>query len=442
MDFTKLYTKFDKVVKVLDGYTDNVNISDYLLAPALMGLKAAVLIPKSIELLMERPSVVHTKDIPIDKHLSDTRLIKKDIDFISNSMRDSICMVGQYPADFTVEQFLEHGFGRLVKNIGVVPQMYSYEVIENKTHRDFYVETAKLPQSTILGNMMFKVFIFPNEHTTIMYADHYYLDGEFIFQCIFCNFLMFNLKLDYRKFIPYTYIPIISDAKAVSRLGELLQSYLKYPLLGKVGKATKMRSYELFSSKTPPIKSDISLRFVNYARALYPMFAISERPYFRVAITVGLDVNRFLSNNRISIIQFIIFRPNMKQSYETIIPQMAKTIETKIDEHKLDAFLSYDAATSLDKTIASKMGLNSRSMNDIVFSPFHFTSSDTNIEKANAYVTGGFGGGFNQSFTFIASTSIGTNFQVCSYTTNNDDIRIDELQSLHRPISDMYEIPH
>ena len=432
----------DNFRKLLNEYTNDTEPIHYLLSVGVIAVKLATNIPRTIEYIAD--DIVHNtvgdfigNSVKLDKAAKLT--FHKDEEFADDNMANSMMIWSRFPPEASIETAIN-----LCKSIsndcfGVEGDVM---VCDDITSHQLMMECSKKPQTQILESLPCTFYVFPKERKVLCYADHYYADGKFVFE-FSSQFISLCLgrKVTYANFIPYMYIPVVSDAKMVKRWGGIIKSYARYPVQNTMSRTTRIQS--VIMEPHTKLKSG---RWINYARALYPLFQVSDREYFQVGITVGLEVPRFYTNNRIGTILFAMHRPDMNMSYEKAISAMAASIERDITENKLDAFLSYDTAVSFDTHLIRKLGYRFRASCDVVISPFHYVLEDgkeTFTDMNRKYVLdtwGCFGGAMNFPYLYISTSSCG-DISTTTYQTNVPDIHLERMNELvgYKPLRDMIE---
>jgi hypothetical protein len=430
--------------KLLNEYTNGTEPIHYLLSAGVIAVKLVTNVPRTIEYIAD--DIAHNtmeRHIGNNVKLDKTTDLKfhKDEEFADDRMSNSMMIWTRFPPETTLDVVRETCESVSNDCFGVAGEVVVCEVATSHQHM---IDSSKKTQTQVMGTDPCVFYVFPKERKVMCYADHYYADGKFVFEFT-TRFISICLgrEMKYAKFIPYTYIPVISDAKMVKRWGELIESYVRHPVQNMMSPTTRIRRLDM-----KPLQNIKSGRWTNYARALYPLFQVSDREYFQVGITVGLDVPRFYTNNRVGSVMFTLHRPDMTSPYEEVIHTMASTIERDVTKNKLDAFLSYDTAAAFDTHLIRKLGFRIRSSCDVVLSPFHYvmdgsSGGDTITDQSCEYLRdtwGCFGGAMDFPYIYVAAQSCGDAFGSV-YQTNVPDIHLERLVESPNsaPIGDMIE---
>jgi hypothetical protein len=130
----------------------------------------------------------------------------------------------------------------------------------------------------------------------------------------------------------------------------------------------------------------------------------------------------------------LLHRPdNMALPEEEIVNLLAHEIETQITSNYTDAFMTYDAAVSLDSTLPRKFGFTLRGATDVVLSPFYLTLPDSPEYQLTeqefdivAQQYGCFGGAVSFPFLYISTVNIG-DYSGATYQTNCPDMRFGDM---------------
>ena len=385
------------------------------------------MIPRTIETLVESIEDdtilgVVTGKLQYDK--PENRLFTKDPEFRSNHMRDSMILRNSY-AGIDTDEIIA-----MCRDISITSFERTIDpiIITDQTSNEFVIAQSIRSQTDVLGDAAYIAFVFPNESTVIHYADHYYADGGFVFTALSTILVrILNQPVKYAPPIPYIYIPLISEAAATARWREIGSYVIKYPLLNRRSHVTQI--YHRTAARLPNTN-----RWVVYARALLPLFQYSDRQYLHCSVTVGLDVSRVITNNRIGTIFMLLHRPdNMALPEEEIVNLLAHEIETQITSNYTDAFMTYDAAVSLDSTLPRKFGFTLRGATDVVLSPFYLTLPDSPEYQLTeqefdivAQQYGCFGGAVSFPFLYISTVNIG-DYSGATYQTNCPDMRFGDM---------------
>lgn len=432
----------DRFQKLLNEYTTDTEPIHYLLSAGVIAVKLATNLPRTIEYIVDDVTRDTVGDfignsVKLDKTADLT--FHKDEEFADDKMSNSMMIWSRFLPETPIDVVRETCESISNDCFGVVGEVVVWWTDNPTASNQHMMESSKKSQTQVMGTQPCVFHIFPKEGKVMCYADHYYADGKFVFECG-TRFMQLGMgrKVTYGKFIPYTYIPIISDAKMTQRWGELIESYVRYPVQNTMSNITRTQRMEML-----PTKQVKPGRWTNYARALYPLFQVSEREYFQIGLTVGLEVPRFYTNNRIGTVMFVLHRPDMNASYEDAIREMAAAIERDVTANKLDAFLTYDAAVSFDTHLIRKLGFRIRSGVDVVLSPFHYVvdGNETLTDQPRECMMdtwGCFGGAMDFPYLYVATTSCG-GVTTSTYQTNVPDIHLERMGELDGcvPIGDM-----
>jgi hypothetical protein len=431
----------DRFRNLLNEYTVDTEPIHYLLSAGVIAVKLATNLPRTIEYIMD--DVTHDtvgdhigNSVKLDKTANLT--FHKDEEFADDRMSNSMMIWARFSSETTVDVVRETCESVSNKCFGVTGEVVVCEGVSAYQHM---MTCSRQTQTQVMGTDPCVFYVFPEERKVVCYADHYYADGKFVFEFT-SRFIALCLGRDtrYATFAPYTYIPVISDAKMVKRWGELIESYVRYPVQNTMTSTTRIQRMEM-----EPLTELKSGRWTNYARALYPLFQVSDRAYFQVGLTVGLDVPRFYTNNRVGSVMFTLHRPDMSVPYEDAIREVAAEIERDVMANKLDAFLTYDAAVSFDTHLIRKLGFRIRTSCDVTLSPFHHVvdggGDEPITDQSREYLRdtwGCFGGAMDFPYLYVSATSCGE-VSSTTYQTNVPDIHLERMGELDGcvPIGDM-----
>jgi len=420
--------------KLLNEYTDDTEPIHYLLSAGVIAVKLVTNVPRTIEYIAD--DIAHNtvgdhigNSVKLDKTADLT--FHKDEEFADDRMSNSMMIWSSFPPEISVDVVRETCESVSNDCFGVAGKVVVWGGSPPPiTPRQHMIDCSQKTQAQVMGTNPCVFHVFPNEGKVMCYADHYYADGKFVFE-LSSRFISLYMgrETTYAKFLPYTYIPVISDAKMVKRWGELIESYVRYPTQNTMSCTARIQRILM-----KPLISLKPGRWTNYARALYPLFKVSDREYFQVGLTVGLDVPRFYTNNRVGTVLFILHRPDMNAPYEEAIHTMAVAIERDVTANKLDAFLSYDMAASFDTHLIRKLGFRFRSSVDVVLSPFHYVvdGDEPITDQSREYLLdtwGCFGGAMDFPYIYAAITSC-RDITSGVYQTNVPDIHLEQMDGL------------
>ena len=428
--------------KLINEYTTDTEPIHYLLSAGVIAVKLATNLPRTIEYIVDditndTVSDYNGANVKLDKTADMT--FHKDEEFAEDNMANSMMIWGRFPPETTVDTVHDLCVAISTDCFGVAGEVVVWDDVDDPTYNTSHQHMmccSQKTQSRVMGTNPCVFHVFPKEGKLMCYADHYYADGKFVFE-FSTRFISLCLdrKAKYAKFLPYTYIPIVSDAKMVKRWGELIESYVRYPTQNTMSPTTRIQRVEMH-----PLISLKPSRWTNYARALYPLFQVSDREYFQVGLTVGLDVPRFYTNNRVGTVLFALHRPDMSTPYEEAIQAMSVAIERDITANRLDAFLTYDTAASFNTHLIRKFGFRIRSSCDVVISPFHYVVDGGGegelTDQSCEYLRGTwgcFGGAMDFPYLYVAASSC-KDMLTTTYQTNVPDIHLGKMGDLNETV--------
>lgn len=416
--------------KLLNAYTTSTEPIHYLLSAGVIAVKLGTNVPRTIEYIMD--DITHDTigdtigtNVKLDKALD--LKFQKDEEFVDDTMANSMMIWSRFLPETSIETVRNTCESVSNDCFGISVDMV---VCEGTSHQHM-IECSRKTQTQVMGTNPCIFYIFPKEGKVLCYADHYYADGKFVFEFtsgFICLFLGREVK--YARFASYAYIPVVSDAKMMKRWGELIESHVRYPIQNTMATTTRIQKVSMDPHLDTRLKS---MRWTNYARALYPLFQVSDRDYFQVAITVGLDIpHRFYTNNRVGSIAFTLHRPDRSASYKDSILEMASAISRDVTANRLDAFLSYDVMSSFDTHLIRKLGFRFRTAADVVLSPFHYVmdGDEPITDQSREYIRdtwGCFGGAMDFPYIYVSASSVDNMLEVV-YQSNVPDIHLERLE--------------
>ena len=422
--------------RLIGDMVSGPSLGEYLLSIGVIGARIVSAVPKTIDYIVETiehrdiDSLLHDK-LVLDKY-TNTRKIGKDEEFTSDRMCDSMLICTAY--NDHVEESQLHTIVSGISN-----RYFGRDCILEVNTAESYIDTIeRMSRLTQRENYQacgipYRAIMFPKEKIVVHSADHYYVDGMFVFDVI-QNMLGASIgcELPKLKIPPHIYIPIVSDALIAKHAIEQAKSFVSYPPQNVIGHPTTITLLAL--------PHEGNGRWNVYAESLFPLFQASNRDYFRVAITVAVTSPRFYINNRVSVISFILKRPIMTQDRSVIIAKMAESIKTQVERNYLEMFTTFDIQATFDITVPRKFGLKFRNICDVTFSPFFLDIPKENVgsDMVDEFLDndicrgcGCFGGSFDFPFIYISSVAT-YRTNSTTYQTNVADIDVGKIRELYK----------